>query len=49
MYRYLHSDVLLISRNTVKADLVKMHMMEKQKIKSMLNVCPGRTSLTSDL
>jgi hypothetical protein len=49
MYRYLRSDVSLISRNATKVDLVKMHMMEKQKVKSILNVCPGRISLTYDL
>jgi hypothetical protein len=45
----LCSDVPLISRNTAKVNLVKMHMMVKQKVKSMLNVCPGMISLTSDL
>jgi len=45
----LRSDVPLISRNTANADLIKMHMLEKQKVKSLLNVCPGRISLTSDL
>jgi len=25
-----------------------MHMLEKQNVKSLLNVCPGRISLTSD-
>jgi hypothetical protein len=49
MTRYLHRDVPLISRNTVKADLVKMHLLEKQKVKSLLNVCTGRISLTSDM
>jgi hypothetical protein len=49
MHRYLRSDVPLISRNTANADLIKMHMLEKQKVKSLLNVCPGRISLTSDL
>jgi hypothetical protein len=49
MHRFLRSDVPLISRNTAKADLIKMHMLEKQKVKSLLNVCPGRISLTSDL
>jgi len=49
IHRYLCSDVPLISRNTAKADLIKMHMLEKQKVKSLLNVCPGRISLTSDL
>jgi hypothetical protein len=49
MNRYLRSDVPLISRNIVKADLVKMHLWEKQKVKSLLNVCTGRISLTSDM
>jgi hypothetical protein len=48
MHRYLRSDVSLISRNTATADLIKMHMLEKQKVKSLLNVCPQRISLTSD-
>jgi hypothetical protein len=45
----LCSDVPLISRNTANADLIKMQMLEKQMGKSLLNVCPGRISLTSDL
>jgi hypothetical protein len=49
MHRYLHSDVPLISRNTAKADLIKMHILEKQNVKSLFNVCPGRISLASDL
>jgi hypothetical protein len=49
MTRYLHRDVPLISRNTVKADMLKMHLLEKQNVKSLLNVCAGRISLTSDL
>jgi hypothetical protein len=49
MIRYCHKDVPLISRNTAKADLVKMYLLEKQKVKSFLNVCPGRISLTSDM
>ena len=49
MNRYLCSDVPLISRNTVKADLVTMHMLDKQKVKFLLNVCHGKISLTSNL
>jgi heterodisulfide reductase subunit A-like polyferredoxin len=49
MTRYFHRDLPLISRNTAKADLVKMHLLEKQKVKSLLNVCTGRISLTSDM
>jgi hypothetical protein len=49
VHRYLRSNVPLISRNTTKADLIKMHMLEKQKVKSLLNVYLRRISLTSDL
>ena len=49
MTRYLHRDVPLISRNIVKADMIKMHLLEKQNVKSLLNVCAGRISLTSYL
>jgi hypothetical protein len=48
-HQYLRGDVPFISRNTVKADLVKMYLREKEKVKSMLSVCPGRICLTSDL
>ena len=49
MHRYLHSDVLIISRNTGKTNLIKMHMKEKGTVKSMLNACLRRICLTSDL
>jgi hypothetical protein len=49
MHQYLRSDVPFISKDTVKADLVKMHLREKQRVKSMLNACPGRICLTSNL
>jgi hypothetical protein len=47
--KYLRSDVPVISRNTAKADVIKLHLREKQMVKSMLDVCPGRICLTSDL
>jgi hypothetical protein len=47
--QYFRSGVQLISRNTVKADLIMMHVREKQKIKSILHDCLGRICLTSDL
>jgi hypothetical protein len=47
--KYLHSDAPLISRNTLKADLKNLQMTEKQKVKFMLNGCPDRICLTSDL
>jgi hypothetical protein len=49
MIKYLHPDAPLISRNTLKADLKNLHMREKQKVKFMLNDCPDRICLTSDL
>ena len=49
MLQYLYPDVELVSRNTVKADCLKMHQREKTKIKNMVTSCPGRISLTSDL
>jgi hypothetical protein len=49
MTRYLRSDVPLISRNTANADLVKMHLLEKQEVKSLLNVCTERINLTYDM
>jgi hypothetical protein len=49
MIKYLYPDAPLISRNTFKADLKNLHMREKQNVKFMLNGCPGRICLTSDL
>jgi len=49
MIKYLHHDAPLISRNTLKTDLKNLHIREKQKVKFMLNGCPGRICLTSDL
>jgi hypothetical protein len=40
--KYLHPDAQLISRNTLKADLKNLHIRKKQKVKFMLNGCPGR-------
>jgi hypothetical protein len=48
-HQYLLGDVPFISRNTVNADLVKMYLREKERVKSMLSVCPERICLTSDL
>jgi hypothetical protein len=49
MIKYLHPDAPLISRNTLKAKVKNLLMREKQKVKFMLNDCPGRICLTSDL
>ncbi|OMO85397.1 putative Zinc finger, BED-type [Corchorus capsularis] len=42
-------DVGLVSRNTAKSDLLKLHAREKGRVKSLLEDVPGRISLTSDL
>jgi hypothetical protein len=44
-HQYLRGDVPFISKTTVKADLVKMYLREKQMIKSMLSVCLERICL----
>ncbi|KAG2680595.1 hypothetical protein I3760_11G105700 [Carya illinoinensis] len=49
LLQYLRPDVPIISRNTAKADLVKMYHREKKRIRCFLNDSPGRISLTSDL
>ncbi|XP_024031091.1 zinc finger BED domain-containing protein RICESLEEPER 2-like [Morus notabilis] len=49
MLQYLYPDVELVSRNTAKIDSLKLYAREKLKIKNMLDACPGRISLTSDL
>ncbi|EOY21377.1 Ac-like transposase THELMA13 [Theobroma cacao] len=49
MLSYLREDVVLISRNTVKAHIIKMHKREKCKIQSLLQESPGRICLTFDL
>jgi hypothetical protein len=48
-YQYLRGDVPFISRNTIKANLVKMYLREKERIKSLLSICPGRICLTSNV
>jgi hypothetical protein len=45
----LHPDAPLIYRNILKVHLKNLHMREKKKVKFMLNGCPGRICLTSDL
>ncbi|KAL5714914.1 hypothetical protein ACHQM5_016815 [Ranunculus cassubicifolius] len=46
---YANQDIKLVSRNTAKADIVKIHGREKAKLKKLLHAIPGRISLTSDL
>jgi hypothetical protein len=49
MIKYLYPDAPLISMNTLKADLKNLYMREKQKVKFILNGCPGMICLTSYL
>ncbi|KAJ0836188.1 putative transcription factor/ chromatin remodeling BED-type(Zn) family [Helianthus annuus] len=49
LFKYLQPDVNIISRNTVKSDMLKMYKKEKEKVKEMLMESPGRLCLTSDL
>jgi hypothetical protein len=49
MIKYLNPDASLISRNTLKAYLKILHLMDKQKVKFMLNGCFGGICLTSNL
>ena len=49
LVEYLSDDVTLVSRNTAKADVLKLFSREKQKIKTMLENTLGRICLTSDL
>ena len=49
MLQYLLPSVELVSRNIAKADTLKLYKREKVKVRNMLQTCPGRISLTSDL
>ncbi|KAL5706065.1 hypothetical protein ACHQM5_024276 [Ranunculus cassubicifolius] len=46
---YANQELNLVSRNTVKSDIIKIHGREKGKLKKMMLTCPGRICLTSDL
>ncbi|XP_052209308.1 zinc finger BED domain-containing protein RICESLEEPER 2-like [Diospyros lotus] len=46
---YLNPNATLVSRNTLKSDLLKMYKKEKDKLKCVLKEAPGRLCLTSDL
>ena len=49
MLLYLNPDVELISRNTLKADVLKIYKREKARLKEVLSKHSGRICLTSDL
>ena len=47
-FGYLHPDFKAVTRNTIKADVLKMYKKEKEKLRSELGEVSGRISLTSD-
>ncbi|KAL3503923.1 hypothetical protein ACH5RR_033764 [Cinchona calisaya] len=49
VFKYLNPNVKNITRHTAKIDILKLHGIETQKVKVMLNEYPGRICLTSDL
>ena len=49
VFSYLNSNVKHISRNTSKADVLKLYKNEKDDVKNKLKSIPGRICLTSDL
>lgn len=48
IFEYLKWDVKMVSRNTLKDDVLKLYESEKTKLKPWLAKVPGRLSLTSD-
>ena len=49
VFNYLCVDSTHNSRNTAKADVLKLFGKEKHKLSTLLQSCPGRICLTSDL
>ena len=49
LFTYLNPEVKHISRNTSKADVLKIYNKEKDEIRNKLKSIPGRICLTSDL
>ena len=49
LFAYVCEDVKLASRNTIKADMLKLYKKEKEKLLLWLYLIPTRISLTSDL
>ena len=49
VFNYLNSDIKHKSRNTSKANFLKLYKKEKDDIKNKLKSIPGRICLTSDL
>ena len=49
IFAYLWPEATIITKNTVRANLITMLGREKEKIKFMLKNAPSRISLTFDL
>ena len=49
IFTYLWLEATIITKNTTRANLIKMHGREKEKIKFILKNAPSRISLTFDL
>ena len=49
LLQYLNPDVKLISKNTLKADVLKIYKREKVRLKEVLSRHSGRICLTYDL
>ena len=49
MLSYLNPNVKHATRNTIKADVLKLYRREKIEVFDILQLVPGRVSLTSDL
>ena len=49
IFQCLHSDIQMISRIIVNVDVLKLYGIQKKKMKSTLETCPSRVSLTSNL
>ncbi|OWM74551.1 zinc finger BED domain-containing protein RICESLEEPER 2-like [Punica granatum] len=49
IFSYLRENVPVISRNTARADVLKVYKKEKSRVKSLLEEASGRICLTSDL
>lgn len=49
LHKYLNPDVKHITRNTAKADVLKLHKKHKEILREQLISCPNRICLTSDL
>ncbi|XP_019414580.1 PREDICTED: zinc finger BED domain-containing protein RICESLEEPER 2-like [Lupinus angustifolius] len=49
LINYLNPDSIPVARNTAKIDVMRIYMIEKDKLKKEMSSIPTRISLTSDL